>query len=255
MSLIGRPPAWTRRTASAGTRAGTGASTSASRSDSFLPDGRSSRQALRCPWIPGHSSPPTPRSGTDRVNRRAADDIAMCPVPCRPDSSRNDQRRCPSNRAGTVGSPAKGVEMSIVRRERWAAACVGVAVMLTVAAATACGDDPTDNRDGGVALAGQWRPVPGGPLSARYSAHGFWTGDSVLVAGGRNDAPCPPDASCVLETDPPLRDGALFDPAASAWHRVADAPVPLGILGCRTAVRDCGRRSGVPARTGLRSRT
>ena len=49
-----------------------------------------------------------------------------------------------------------------------------------------------------------------------------------LVVGGSDAPPCPPGADCELPEQPPLRDGASFDPATSEWTRIAAAPIPLG---------------------------
>jgi hypothetical protein len=53
-------------------------------------------------------------------------------------------------------------------------------------------------------------------------------GDRVLVVGGSDAPPCPPNADCNLPEQPPLTDGASFDPATGQWTRIAAAPVPLG---------------------------
>lgn len=48
-----------------------------------------------------------------------------------------------------------------------------------------------------------------------------------MVVGGWDSPACPPNASCVGPEHPPLRDGALFDPATGEWEQLADAPVPV----------------------------
>ncbi len=74
--------------------------------------------------------------------------------------------------------------------------------------------------------ANSWQAVSPGPLSPREGAIGFWTRDEVLLIGGSDAPPCPPNASCI-PADVPLADGAAFDPKTGKWRRIADAPVPF----------------------------
>jgi hypothetical protein len=53
-----------------------------------------------------------------------------------------------------------------------------------------------------------------------------WTGREAVVLGGESD-PCSPSADCATPSDE-LRDGAAYDPRTNAWHRIANAPVPVG---------------------------
>ena len=113
-----------------------------------------------------------------------------------------------------------------------------LAVALVLVAAAGCGDDSTsleadervptaaetDTVDGEQA---RWEPLPDAPLTARHGAVAVWTGSSVVVVGGRDTDPCPPDAGCTAPPRPPLRDGARFDPATGVWSTIADAPVPI----------------------------
>ena len=71
-----------------------------------------------------------------------------------------------------------------------------------------------------------WTALPGSPLSPRFGARAFWVGDRMVVMGGSQDRPCPPNADCVPST--PLSDGASFDPATGTWREIAEAPVRLG---------------------------
>jgi hypothetical protein len=84
-----------------------------------------------------------------------------------------------------------------------------------------------------------WQALPAGVLSPREGALGLWTGQEVLLVGGSDAPPCPPNASCVPPDVPPLADGAAFDPRTGAWRRIADSPVPFewaqGIAVGRTA--------------------
>jgi len=73
---------------------------------------------------------------------------------------------------------------------------------------------------------GHWRELPTPPLSPRADALSVWTGREVVVVGGDPD-PCPPNADCATAPRE-LRDGAAYDPATDAWHRIAPAPVTVG---------------------------
>ena len=76
----------------------------------------------------------------------------------------------------------------------------------------------------GGSSAGGWQSVPRGPLSPREGALGLWTGSEVLVVGGSDTSPCPPSAGCLPVSDPPLADGAAYDPVRRSWRRIAGAP-------------------------------
>ena len=75
-----------------------------------------------------------------------------------------------------------------------------------------------------------WAALPASPLSPRTEAHAFWTGERVLVIGGSDGQPCPPNADCAMPVGPPLTDGAAFDPSSGEWAEIAPAPLPLGHL-------------------------
>jgi hypothetical protein len=69
-----------------------------------------------------------------------------------------------------------------------------------------------------------WRELAGSPLSAREQALGLWTGSEVLLIGGSDEKPCPPNADC--PTDPtPLTDGAALNPVTGTWRTIADTPI------------------------------
>jgi hypothetical protein len=72
---------------------------------------------------------------------------------------------------------------------------------------------------------GKWRRAPSPPLGPREGALAVWTGHEVLVVGGSDARPCPPNAQCPATRRPPLRDGAAFNPRTLRWRRIADAPV------------------------------
>lgn len=71
-----------------------------------------------------------------------------------------------------------------------------------------------------------WHTMAASPLSTREYATSVWTGKEVLVFGG-DRYPCAPNAKCVAPTDPPLADGAAYDPATNSWRRIAPAPLPV----------------------------
>jgi hypothetical protein len=71
-----------------------------------------------------------------------------------------------------------------------------------------------------------WHAMAASPLSAREYATSVWTGKEVLVFGG-DRYPCAPNAKCVAPTDPPLADGAAYNPATNKWRTIAPAPLPV----------------------------
>jgi hypothetical protein len=85
-------------------------------------------------------------------------------------------------------------------------------------------DDPADPGVEDEAPAARWAEVAPSPLSPRTHTTMVWTGAEVLVIGGDTFA-CPPGALCENPVDPPLADGAAYDPVANRWRRIADAPV------------------------------
>ena len=95
--------------------------------------------------------------------------------------------------------------------------------MLVAAAPAACGDASSGTLDD--RASGSWERLPDPPLSPREAALGLWTGSDTLFVGGSGGDPCPPSASCVAPRDPPLRDGAAFDPRQRTWRQIAPAPV------------------------------
>ena len=72
-----------------------------------------------------------------------------------------------------------------------------------------------------------WRALSMSPLSAREGAVGVWTGDEVLIVGGSDARPCPPNAQCPLPETPPLADGAAVNTRTGAWRPIRPAPVPF----------------------------
>jgi hypothetical protein len=92
----------------------------------------------------------------------------------------------------------------------------------------ACGAQTSDPENAGAAPDTAWRTVAESPLSPRDMAVAVSLGDRVLVVGGGDGSPCPPNADCAVPDEVPLLDGAIYDPAADSWAPIADAPVHLG---------------------------
>jgi hypothetical protein len=70
-----------------------------------------------------------------------------------------------------------------------------------------------------------WEEIAPGPLAPRHDAIGGWTGEELVVVGGRTDPPCPPNADCVLRA--PTRDAAAYDPDTDTWRELPAAPVAV----------------------------
>jgi N-acetylneuraminic acid mutarotase len=68
--------------------------------------------------------------------------------------------------------------------------------------------------------ADQWRRIPNGPLPNRHSQEAVWTGDRMIVWGGRTQIGLP-------ATD---LEGAEYDPATRTWKTM-----PLSPIGAPTA--------------------
>jgi hypothetical protein len=110
-----------------------------------------------------------------------------------------------------------------------AAARVITAAALVLLAVAGCGRAAGD---GGATHAGSfshrasWSAIADGPLDARYAPIAVWDGERVFVLGGYHDDRCSPGGDCA-EADPPLPDGAAYDPATDEWQPIADAPIGL----------------------------
>ena len=117
------------------------------------------------------------------------------------------------------------VRIGALRARRPTAAAALAALIMGTACAAPTPSPSATQRD--VRPAG-WRALPDGPLSARYDAVAFWTGSEVIVLGGNDGLPCPPNADCARPAGPALRDGAAFDPSTDTWRSLSDAPISLG---------------------------
>jgi hypothetical protein len=71
-----------------------------------------------------------------------------------------------------------------------------------------------------------WRRLPDPPLNPRAGPVVAWTGSEVLVVGGDDGPPCPPNADCA---QPPhfARDGARLEVGGRAWRPMSAAPVDV----------------------------
>ena len=70
----------------------------------------------------------------------------------------------------------------------------------------------------------RWVELPQAPLAPRARTVGVWTGREVLVVGG-DTFTCPPNADCAAPNDPPLADGAAFNPSTGVWRTIDTSPV------------------------------
>jgi hypothetical protein len=61
--------------------------------------------------------------------------------------------------------------------------------------------------------AGTWRKVPAAPISPRYDARAWWTGQEMLVFGGTSS-----DQDVLV-------DGAAWNPATNAWRKIPASPL------------------------------
>jgi hypothetical protein len=98
---------------------------------------------------------------------------------------------------------------------------------------TGCSSDPAQTASATAASGAPtaaplpWTRLPDPPLSPRVAAIAVGLEDRLLVVGGEDGPPCPPNADCAAAPDP-RRDGASYDPATRNWTPVAAAPV--GVL-------------------------
>lgn len=99
-----------------------------------------------------------------------------------------------------------------------------IAFVVLVLFGAACSDASSVSSSAGP----EWESVAPSPLSPLYGAHAFSVGERVVVMGALDSDPCPPGADCPAPSEPPLRDGAMFDPSTGEWQPIAPAPAPLG---------------------------
>lgn len=99
-------------------------------------------------------------------------------------------------------------------------------VVLVATLTVGCGEattpaEPLSEREG--LPIESWSPGATSPLSPRFGSMMSWTGTEVLVFGGRDSVPCPPNADCVSPGSA-LTDGAAYDPVADTWRELPKAP-------------------------------
>ncbi len=118
-----------------------------------------------------------------------------------------------------------------MRTRTIAVAALLVAITASIVAASCSpADEPPEDIEAGPAVSG-WHRIAAGDLSARHSAHAFWTGTEALILGGDSAPPrCPPEADCNRDPAEFERDGAAVDLRAGTWRVLSPAPVPLGPL-------------------------
>lgn len=118
---------------------------------------------------------------------------------------------------------------------------VRIASIFLMVALTACGatspDRSAPRTDINNASGAGWVEMAPSPLSARRAAHAYEVGERLLIIGGTEAEPCPANADCLEAKEPPLTDGAIYDPATNTWERIAEAPLPLG-YGSGTVIGD-----------------
>lgn len=89
-----------------------------------------------------------------------------------------------------------------------------------------------------------WRELPPVPLSPRHGTQMAWAGGRVVVFGGSAGGP-----------EPPLRDGAAYDPTSDSWTPIEEPPAlgqwtPAVIAAGDTVVVWAGSRPGDAHETG-----
>lgn len=139
---------------------------------------------------------------------------------------------------------AEAVIAEVARRRRRravlgsvAAAAVVIAGSLGVARVLPEGDDrlseaadrsgvPSAPEGRHVPVGGDWRAMATSPLSPRHASLGVWTGEEMVVVGGRTGFVCPPTADC-LANGKPSTEAAAYDPTTDTWRRLPDTPAPV----------------------------
>lgn len=112
------------------------------------------------------------------------------------------------------------------RRDRLVLGAAVVAILAVIATGVALrlgGDEGSTpvvtSPDGG---AGQWVPMPEGPLSPRTMALAFTIDDEAYLVGGQ--LLCPDGTDCAVQA---AVDGAAYGTANRTWREIADLPVGL----------------------------
>jgi hypothetical protein len=85
---------------------------------------------------------------------------------------------------------------------------------------------------------GSWERLPDPPISPRELSVGVWTGREALLIGGSDAPPTHPSSGGPAKSQPPLRDGAAFNPRTGAWRRIAAAPIGIEPISPAAAAGD-----------------
>lgn len=136
------------------------------------------------------------------------------------------------------GTPPGGATPRLVaaverRRRRTTVALAAASVVVVVGIGATLAALPPgggDRVDEPAADVGRWTTIATSPLAPRTYETSVWTGEEMLVFGGNDAAPCPPNADCGggLATRQ-FRDGAAYDPDTDSWRRIADTPIEFGV--------------------------
>lgn len=142
-----------------------------------------------------------------------------------------ERRLAAAGAAWRAEQPAIAKGCASRRMSRWLPAAAAAAVVALALAATALpslqgNDHPAPRPAHG---SGSWSPMSASPLSPRLRPTMVGWGDSVVVAGGRIEPPCPPNASCAAGLRESQRDGAMYDVPSDTWQQLPDAPLPLDV--------------------------
>ena len=131
------------------------------------------------------------------------------------------------------GGAAPRIVAAVERRRRrtvTALAAASMAAVLGIGATLAALPDGGDRVDEPAADVGRWSRIATSPLAPRMYETSVWTGTEMLVFGGNDERPCPPNADCVGgQATRQFRDGAAYDPDTDSWRPIADTPIDFGV--------------------------
>lgn len=150
-----------------------------------------------------------------------------------PASSGHDAVPTRANPGDPVSQDRRPARESTPDRKQIAITLVAAAVVIAVGvvaianaiwamASRTTGGSPSDSPSG----ASGWSPLSDPPLSARQSATAVAVGSSVVIVGGDDSPPCPPNADCAMPARS-LSDGARYDASSGGWASIAPSPVPI----------------------------
>lgn len=118
-----------------------------------------------------------------------------------------------------------------IRRRRRALVVGGASALVVVVALTTSlvsGGRSREAPADPATPAGQatWTRASDGPLSPRYGPLTIGLDGVLLVMGGHDGSPCPPNADCDMPDDNP-GDAAAYDVRRDVWTDIADPPVEV----------------------------